>query len=177
MEEKYQTEPELLGRLPRVTAWRNNRVRRGMMALGIIEAVLVIWAYSNSMSLGLNQSSHPMFMFPWILAFALFPTLCITLFTLAKQKRLIAEGLPVGAWITDTKFEQWSDRNGRHERCTLYYEFRVDRQLIKSKMISANAAIGNAIEVDDLMTVLYLPDNPRNNMLYSQSYFMVDGSE
>jgi len=179
MQETYKPEPELLGALPRTMAWRNPKSRRGLITVAIFEAVLVTWAISNSFSMGFSNTSHPMFVIPWGLTAAFLPGFCIMLLSAAKQRKLIEEGLPVGALITNTNFDRYYDRGAWVERCTLWYEFRVDgtHDLIRGKMAAANPGIGNAVEIDDILTVLYLPDNPRINMLYAQSYFMAEGAE
>lgn len=97
---------------------------------------------------------------PFMYQMILVPALLIISLTMRSARRLVAEGCPAVATITDCTYHQ----KGGFE---VKYEFRTDA----GESISGSSPSNDEQKIGASVCVLYMPRNPRRNQVYeSLSY-------
>lgn len=93
---------------------------------------------------------------PFMYQMILVPALLIIALTMRSARRLVAQGRPAVATITDCTYHQ----KGGFE---LKYEFRTDA----GESIKGNSPSNDEQKIGASVCVLYLPRNPRRNQVYN----------
>jgi hypothetical protein len=85
-----------------------------------------------------------------------------TLLSMRGQRRLVAEGTPAVAVVTDC-----SSAKGRSGYFSLTYKFHTE----DGTEIEGNGRYGSRLETGTKFVVLYLPQNPLRNAPYASAYY------
>jgi hypothetical protein len=93
---------------------------------------------------------------PFMYQMILIPALLIISLTMHNARRLVAEGCPAVATITDCTYHQ----KGGFE---VKYQFRTDA----GESIKGNSPSNDEQKIGASVCVLYLPRNPRRNQVYN----------